>query len=301
MLDIKALCRDYNIPFIESGHHHTHQGWIQLHCPRCTNGTSGWHMGFSLTRGNFSCWRCGGLRTWDVLCQLLRSEDSARKALAKYRTEGQRPDSASEPKPRPKTLWTPRDLGALEPPHKKYLQRRRFDPERLEEEWDLQGTRHLSGEWNWRVVFPIYDQKEKNVAWCGRSIDDTVRPKYKMSDKEDMLDDPQRMLYGIHRVRDLVVIVEGPADVWRLGPGAVATLGMDWWTEQAFQLKEFPRRAVVFDPQPKAQYRARQLAEWLGMYDGETEIVTDLPCDPGSLPQDEADQLMKELSGKGLD
>jgi hypothetical protein len=92
------------------------------------------------------------------------------------------------------------------------------------------------------------------------------------------------------------VFVEGATDVWRLGVGAVAVLGIDWKKEQVAILKNFSRRFVMFDPEPLAQKRAEKLAESLSLYGGETEVITGLKCDPGDLPQDEADQIMKELS-----
>lgn len=92
-----------------------------------------------------------------------------------------------------------------------------------------------------------------------------------------------------------MVIVEGPTDVWRLGPGAVATLGVDWTVEQALQLKDYSRRYIMFDPDSPGQRRAQGLADWLGMFDGETELIEEMSSDPGGLPQAEADQIMKEL------
>ena len=293
MLDIRAFCHDYNISLIEEGHHHCHQGWIQIHCPCCTNGTHGWHLGFSLTRGSFNCWRCGSHRVWEVLCKLLRDENTARIALGKYRTDS--PRIARKQEPKKKTLWTPPDIGPLKRAHYKYLWKRNFDAMGLEETWELKGTKYLSEEWNWRICFPIRDRTERIIAYGGRVINDETKPKYKLSDKENILIDPSEMLYGIHLARDAAVIVEGPTDVWRMGPGAVATLGIDWKPEQAVILKDFSRRYVMYDPEPQAQKRAEELAEWLGMYSGITEIITGLDTDPGKLPQSEADDIMRNL------
>ena len=296
MIDFRALAAEYGIPVIDSGHHHCHEGWLQTHCPFCSGGTSGWHLGFSLERGNFNCWRCGTHQTLEVLAQLLHGEQTARSAMGRYYSQ-----EVSSPPPkaktRRKTLWTPPSLEPMKKAHREYLRRRRFDPDKLEEEWGLSGTRHLSGLWNWRVVFPIEDRQGRRVAFGGRSIRDETKPKYRLSSNEQMDCDPHELLYGIDRVEgDSVVIVEGPADVWRLGPGAVATLGIDWKTQQALQLKRFPNRAIMFDPSPDAQRRATALAEWLGMFKGWTEVIDGLPCDPGDLDQEKADQIMRELT-----
>ena len=297
MFDIRSFCQDHSIPIIDGGHHHSHQGWLQIHCPFCTNGTYGWHLGFNTDKGNFNCWRCGSHKVWDVLIQLLGSKEEAYKTLQKYQTESIRQIKA--PSPRKKTLWKPPGLCPMSSQHKKYLSNRGFDPERLEEEWDLRGTQHLSGEWNWRIVFPICDKDGSPEAYCGRSIGKDVKPKYKMSDNEDILVNPKQLLYGIQHAQDFVMIVEGPTDVWRLGYGAVATLGIDWKSEQANILKQFPRRFVMYDPEPEAQRQAHKLADWLSVYKGSTEVISDLTTDPGGLPFREANQIMEEIRNGG--
>jgi hypothetical protein len=179
--------------------------------------------------------------------------------------------------------------------HEKYLIKRKFDPSILKEQWGLQGTTYMSGEWNWRIIFPILDKMGDVVSYGGRAIGEGVHPKYKLPLDEQMKVDPRQLLYGIHKVKNSVVIVEGPADVWRLGPGAVATLGINWKKEQALILKNFPRRFIMFDPEYEAQKEARDLAKWLGMYSGETEIISDISTDPGDMSQEDADALMREL------
>ena len=293
MLDFRAVCEEYRISIIDSGHHHCHEGWLQTHCPFCTDGTHGWHLGFSLEKGNFNCWRCGSHRVWEVLQKLLRTQENARDALYKYQRRGFKPPPKVEP--RQKTLWVPPNMESLGHIHCEYLRKRKFIPEKLEKIWELKGTIYLSENWSWKICFPIYDQTKKIVAYGGRSINDHVKPKIQLSHKEQMIINPSSILYGIHLVKESVVIVEGPTDVWRLGPGAVAVWGIDWKLEQAMILKNYSRRFVMFDPESEAQKRAEKLAEWLGMYSGETELITGLETDPGDLSQREADKIMRDL------
>ena len=294
MLDFQAVCSEYNIPFIDSGHHHSHAGWLQIHCPFCTEGSHGWHLGFSLEKGSFNCWRCGSHKTWDVLCKVLRTEAAARKVWAQFKT-GNHIAVAPKVKTRHKSLKAPSHMDTLQRQHKRYLERRGFVPEELVKEWDIKATCHLSTEWNWRICFPIYNEEERAVAYCGRSINNETKPKYKMSDNEDILMDPRGLLYGIHKAVDFVVVVEGPMDVWRLGNGAVATLGVDWKVEQAVVLKNYKRRYIMYDPEPQAQKKAEELASWLSVYSGITEVIDGLSCDPGDLEPEEAKAIMHEL------
>lgn len=295
MLDIIRLCREKRIPFLESGHHHAHQGWVQLHCPFCTDGNHGWHLGFSLHRGNLNCWRCGSHSAWDWLNRVLRASDRSTVAQVMAEYDNGRRSLPDKLKARKRSIQPPLNSGPMTEVHRRYLRSRGFIPEKLEREWGLMGTSHLSGEWNWRVVAPVHNGLGEIVAYTGRSIDPEVRPKYKTTDNEDMLVDPKSLVYGLHKVRDSVLVVEGPADAWRMGPGAVSLLGIDWKLEQALQLKQFKRKFIAFDPEPEAQKRAEELAEWLGLYGGEVEIIDGLGSDPGDLPQGEADKLMKEL------
>ena len=64
------------------------------------------------------------------------------------------------------------------------------------------------------------------------------------------------------------------------------------------QLKDFRRRFVMLDPDSAGKHRAEQLANWLGMFEGETELIEGLSSDPGDLSQREADKMMKELIGR---
>ncbi len=305
-LNIEKFCQTYNVEYVETGHHHCHQGWVQIHCPFCTNGTHGFHLGFSTTKGNFNCWRCGGHGSWKVVSAVLKTSrgDLIGRAFADCADKGDfafRVQQAREAR----QLVVPPFLKPLGTRHKDYLRSRGYNATKMAGEWDLQGTRHLSGDWSWRVVAPIQDAKGRVVAYVGRTIRN-IKPKYKVSEKEECLVDPKHIIYGIHKASGGgVVVVEGPADVWRMGPGSVALLGIDWKREQASILRRFKRRFVLFDSRDKktgkidrnAQRRARKLANYLAMYAGETEIVDGFETDPGEFTDRYAAKVMKELLG----
>lgn len=60
---------------------------------------------------------------------------------------------------------------------------------------------------------------------------------------------------------DSCIVVEGVTDVWRLGPGAVATFGIKFRPAQVAMLaRHFKTIHVLFDPEPAAQAQARKLA-----------------------------------------
>lgn len=294
MLDFPRLANDKGIPFIDTDHHHVHEGWGQTHCPFCTDGSHGFHLGFNLSSGYFSCWRCGGKSNWEVLKALLPRDD-IKKLIQEYSGRKRR-QRAVKKKIRKRNARKPLKMkGWLRKPHRKYLINKNFDPDKLEEEWSLGSTGPLSLDWKWRIVAPIHNTDGRIVAYTGRTLNDAAKPRWKMSKNEEITEDPKKLLYGIDKIQDRVLIVEGPSDVWRIGPGAVALLGIDWYVEQVHILRKIPHRFIMFDPEPQAQRQARKLASWLAPFPGETEIITGLKTDPGALSQHEADSIVREI------
>lgn len=297
MLDFIRLCREKNIPYITEGHHHCHEGWVQTHCPFCTDGTYGYHLGFSITGGNFNCWRCGSHSPYKYLTFIFKNQNvSIKQIYRQYSTKTASPTIKVAKVRKRKAKQPPNMLPFIPRMHMNYLNKRGFNYKKLEKEWNLGGTENLSGRWNWRIIAPIRNKDNNIVAYAGRALHPDVRPRWKFSKNENMVEDPKKMIYGIEKIpNNRVVIVEGVSDVWRLGPGSVATFGIDWKEEQAAILKNYHYRFIMFDPEPQAQKQAKKLANWLAPFPGETELLVDLKTDPGDMEQKVADKIMEEL------
>jgi DNA primase catalytic core, N-terminal domain len=295
MLDIRKFADKYKIEVTESGHHHIHTGWAQMHCPFCAGGRTGYHLGFSLSTGAFSCWRCGALRFWKVLTALVRHvpEEQLRQAVAGMQTK----DRAYRPPiERLRVISPPPGTSALSEAHKTYLRGRQFDPETLASMWGIQGTGYVGGSWAWRVVFPVRNGAGHTVAWQGRAIGDNVPQRYKNTEDALCLEAPEGLVYGLDMAYgDTALLVEGATGAWRLGPGTLATLGISWNPKQADKLRRFKRRFVLYDPEPLAQKRAREVAEHLGQFPGETEILSGFDTDPGDFPDALARKIRRVL------
>lgn len=301
MLDFITLCRAESFPMLESGHHHCVEGWVQTHCPFCGDGSHGWHLGFSIEHGNMNCWKCGKHTAWEWLKAILPPGAGSRVGmlLKKYKSNVQI-IATKKIVTRGRNAKAPIGLKELSKKHKAYLYNRNFDSDYLESEWGLKGSKHLSMDWNWRIVAPIRDIDNRIVAYTGRTLSSSVKPRWKMTKDSEMSTDPKKLIYGIEKVNPDkgVLIVEGPSDVWRMGPGAVGLLGIDWQVEQAGLLRQFKRRFILFDNQDVAQKRAEELGRWFAGLPGETEIITGIKSDPGDLNPAEADNIMKELGLK---
>lgn len=287
MGNLRTILQANHVAMLTSGHHHCRPGWIQLHCPHCSGGRSGWHLGFNPATGAWSCWRCGALKFWDIVPDVLRMDTKAvKQLLAKENPATRTIRPPRIPTVRKPTLKPPDNAGPLAAVHKQYLEKRGFNPDQLEKDYNLLGTRHLGGEWAWRIIIPVCNLDKRLVAYQGRTIGN-AQPRYKMTADKDCLDDPDTMIYGIDKVPgDTVIVVEGCPGVWCVGRGTVGTFGIDWKLPQVNRLRRFKKRFVLFDPEPKAQDRARELAQALSMFPGTTEILSGFDTDPGEFPPD---------------
>jgi hypothetical protein len=293
MIDFNRLCKERHIQFMESGHHHSHEGWIQVHCPFCTDGSHGWHLGFSIEKGNMNCWRCGSHNLKKYLSAVIKGV-SALEIIRLYTLNNHIPINKKD-KTRRKKAIAPPQIEPMKTCHRKYLVHKKFNPAVVGDEWELKGTIGFSGEWNWRIIASIKNSSGEVTGYAGRALNDEMKPRWKFSRSDEMSCDPKKMIYGIEKAKDRVLIVEGISDVWRMGPGAVGLLGIDWKEEQAAILKKYEFRYIMFDPESIAQKKAQELANWLAPFPGETEIISGLKTDPGDLNQAEADNIMIEL------
>lgn len=173
---------------------------------------------------------------------------------------------------------------------------------RLESIWGLRGIGRLGGRLAWRIWAPITLNRE-TVSWQTRRINDEVGGKRWLSANPEQEAVPLReLIYGLDHVRHAALICEGLSDCWRLGPGAVACLGMGGITEaQIAALSTIPIRAVCFDDEPRAQIEAAKLASRLAEMPGETyrvELVDGSSgMDPGEASYKKIKRLRAEILG----
>lgn len=292
MFDVKSFFQAYGIEYKTEGHKHCRPGWIQTECPFCI-GNPGYHLGYELSNGWWNCWRCGYHKTWDVLIALLGSKKLAKDALHKFQTIDV---IENKVKIRGKKLELPIGLQPLTKRAQAYLEHRKFDPDLLETLWKLQSTGNI-GPHKFRIYIPIYLQGHV-VSWQCRDITEKSNVRYLGQSQDKEILSNKETLYGIDSVTgDSCVVVEGVTDVWRLGPGAVATFGVKYTSAQVKMLiKRFKRIHILFDPpDPQAQIQAEKLANTLSKFGREAVLWNvDSDVDPGDMEQDDADAFMRD-------
>ena len=263
-------------------HHHVSSAWLGVDCPSCSPGSGRFRCGLHPEWLVATCWSCGPLRLGEVLAELTGLHPAeCRKRL------GRAEHTATE-RPQGRLLLPPNK--PLTRRHRDYLECRGFNAPELERLWDLRGIVYHP-RLAWRVLIPV-QHRGKIVSWTTRATGENARRYISANAREEAVP-IKHCLYGDSYVRHAAVVVEGPADAWRVGPGAVALLGTAYTRFQVAQLARYPTRVICFDGEPEAQRKAEQLCHELASHPGKTENVMLDAADPGSASPREIKRLRR--------
>jgi hypothetical protein len=288
MTDLRGVLRTLGIPFWESGQSSlVTSGWYGIKCPYCDNGKNKPGLGVHARTLKTSCWRCGPRG----LAKALADASGQPYRVVRELLGGVVPEQPLDPVKG--KLVLPDGLEPLGPLHRDYLAGRGFDPDHVAELWGLKGIGSGHGVMSWRVYIPIRNAQGQQVSWTTRAIGDKIPHglRYRGASAEQSLVPRSECLFGIEHVRSSCVVCEGQMDVIAVGPGAVCTAGVGFSRAQILTIAEIPTRCIVFDSEPSAQKRAKELASRLSLYDGETHIATVSGPDPASSPKEDLQEL----------
>jgi len=285
-MKLTDILSQLNIEYKTEGqHHHCRPGWIQLDCPFCGKNSHKWHLGYSLEDNYLNCWRCGSHPLVETLMEITGYSHTKCKRILK----DIKPAKIKKKKPKGR-LIIPKGVGPLLTVHKQYIESRGFFWEEIRKLWDVRGI-GIANRLSWRIFIPIFYHR-KMVSWTTRSISNSskVTRYISASTKEESI--PHKsLLYGEDFAQQYIIITEGPFDVWRIGPGAVATLGTGYSAEQIIRMTRYPKRVICFDTEKEAQKRAKKLWDDLSVFPGETYNIQLDAKDPASAKAKEIKQL----------
>ncbi len=288
-IDMEKLLTASNIPFKTAGDVHCSEGWLQLQCPYCNDGK--YHLGWNILGQHFNCYACGSHSTWNVLSLLLhRPVAYIRNYVDKFPL-----DKTAVPM-RKRELSGECKLPAgstnLSKVHKRYIAERGFIPEKMVELYNVTGTPAYApiGQ---RIIIPIYWDGIL-VSWTARNITDD-EPRYLKCPKDREALPSRSVLYGWTNTLKKAVVVEGIFDAWRLGPGAVSTMGLGFSPEQVELLSNLNKVYILFDNDKPAKRRSMDMAKRLCTITDVEILELSSYADPAELPQHKANKLMKEL------
>ena len=309
-LDVIALLNHLGISYSLSGKNVT-QGWVEVNCAFCYD--AGNHLGINLTSKMFSCWICresGSILKYVQRVAGLNKRDSI--ALIKKFLTGKIVEyeyQSSENKRADVTLPS-HILKSPLPVHSEYLRERRFKPNELEMFFNISYTGQISKyvtterviNFNYRIIIPIFING-KLVNFTARDVTGQAEEKYKNCPTDDTLITTKDCIYGYDNiVDDVAVIVEGPTDVWRLGPGAIGLFGIKYTRHQLNLLyqKGLKKAVVFFDNEPTAQRIADKLAKEIGSFIPDVSILApdDSITDPGEMTKKQVRELWRMVHDK---
>lgn len=286
-MNVTELLREYNIPNKSYGQHeHARIGWVQIDCPWC-NVRDHYRLGINLTHHYCNCWACGSHSLISVLTEITRKPAKTFQTVlgSLVRERGDPPERGK--------LVVPGSVGPLLPQHRRYLKGRGFDPEKLKKLWGIQGI-GIASRLSWRIFIPVIYHGEV-VSWTTRSISNDVNLRYISAKPEEEKLRRSSLLFGEDYCRHSVIIVEGPLDAMKIGPGAVATMGLSYSRAQLLKMSKYSLRIVCLDSDREAQKRARKLCKTLEVFPGETLNVVLNSKDPGEATKREIKKLRELL------
>jgi len=258
MFDFVTFARDFYINTTNNPKV-TSRNWIGTRCPFCVPADTDFHLGFSLEKGNFSCWKCKRHSKWEVVAALTHeSRKNVKAIIDKYETDQVYHLDLSEDKVRAKKVELP-DKG-LTKTERKYIRSRGFSPSYLVNTYKVRGG-GLAGRWKYRIILPVLNRKGRILTATGRSIVDSMEPRYLDTPEEYTVTPTRETLFGLHLLpdSDRVIVVEGPLDQIRVGPGSLATFGIGVSPKQVALLSKFKHIFIAFDGEKLAQDSAYKL------------------------------------------
>lgn len=291
-MDITDLLSEHNVPFKKEGEHeHVRQGWVGIDCHQCSRGWGHYRLGYNIAHGYCSCWVCGSIPLREVLQEILGvshgkagyyiSQIVKRKVKQTEKVKGH--------------VKLP-EAGELLDIQRDYLINRGFDPLEIESLWGVKGI-GLHHRLAWRLLIPV-TLNGKIVSWTSRSVDPNAKTRYITASPKEESYPIKSLLYGQDLVHGgTIVVVEGPTDAWKIGPGAVATMGAKVTQAQIKKIGNYPNRYICLDATNDAQRQARKLSRRLSLFPGQTKnIKLTSAKDPGDASPEEIKQIRALLS-----
>ena len=290
MFDAVSFCQDHGIEYWLEGSKNVSSGWIGLQCPFCDDRSN--HLGIELNTGRTVCWKCGSKPLWKVI-KVLTNEKDPNDAIDRYSWGTERNIRST------RTDINEIDVTGIKPlsdPFRDYLKKRNFDPDYIENKYDLRYGEPFSKE-RYRLIIPV-KYMGKNVSYQTRRIFDDKSMRYKNCKIEESVIQNKEICYNLDNCKKRVAIgVEGITDVWRIGDDCFATFGTEFTPKQLLVLKDhFNKIFWLYDPTKEAREKALKASYILSAMGIETEIVgVEGIDDPGSMKECEVVELRKEL------
>ncbi|MFA5396361.1 MAG: hypothetical protein WC346_10175 [Methanogenium sp.] len=286
--DIIRYLQDRNVVITYSGKN-VSRGWIGINCIFCIDPSN--HLGINLQSKAFSCHKCAEKGN---AIQFIQAMDGVSTSVA-ISIMKQYEGGAFVPAEKHYQEKVKMPIGASKKFHEnhlRYLEYRRFNPDRVIKEYDLFATGPI-GDYKHRIIIPV-KFNNRLISFVGRDITGQAQIPYKNSSENYSIKDVKQSLYNMDSVLlNRAVIVEGIFDAWRIGDGAVATFGTKYTREQLRLLKGLKQVFVLYDAD--AIPIAHKLAYDLTSLVRQVEVLELSEGDPDNLTDDDVRALRKDI------
>jgi len=310
-LDVLSLFDAIGVNYATSGKNVT-EGWVNINCSFCFD--HGNHLGVNLTSKNFSCWICresGGI--FKLVQKLTGFSNSAvGRLINEHIKDSYQSYYVPETRRKFQVELPTRCLDNPKKIHREYLESRNFNHKELERNFGIKYTSQISSflrsdgkrsNFSYRIIIPIM-MNGKLVNFTARDVTGRADNKYKNCPNDDVVFHTKDCIYGFDLAGkgtflDMAVFVEGPTDVWRIGPGAFGLFGLKYTENQirAIYQKELKKAYILFDNEPKAQEIAGVFAKEIGAFIPEVFVIEPEGfSDPGSMNKKQLREL-KQIMG----
>jgi DNA primase len=305
-MELKELFDEYDIKYWESGKN-VSNGWVNIQCPFCDDSSN--HLGIRLKDLRVHCWKCGG-KSIIKLCQRLFDDvtpSEARQRALSIESYGYTAQTGQDKNRKIDTEFfekggvrVPKEATVHMPRlHREYLQMRNFKPFQIARKYKLKAI-YNTGRYAFRIFIPIY-VGGKLKSFTTRDVTGYGDPPYLHAMPEDSLIKAKHLIYNVDNIsaKREAVLVEGVADVWRLGDNAIASLGTKLSSEQFVEINKLDlnKLFILFDNDRAGNRNKKKVAAELAPLVKAVEIVTvpEMLSDPGELPTADAEVLMRHL------
>lgn len=298
--DVKEYLDSRGIDYDESGKN-VQEGWLGIQCLWCEDDSN--HLGIDLDSKGINCWRCPVKGTVIKLimkvdhCSFAESLRVVKKFSHITALSDRRSSGTTQMPQAPERLELPSiSENQLLKIHRDYLTSRNFDPDFIFTKYKLRCNGPV-GDFALRLIIPFYN-RNRLVTFTTRDVTGKARIPYIHCSKLKSILHPKQTLYNIDSVQDTALVLEGVFDVWRLGDGAVGTMGDKWTPQQLVLLKNLKRCFIMFDTEDEAQENAERLAYNLSITVPDVHVLGLEDGDPADISPEDAKLIRKEIFGK---
>jgi DNA primase len=292
--DTIKFLNDFDIQYSTSGKKVT-KGDVQLQiCPFCH--ADGYYFGMGVVKERYHCWLCdkGGKNITFIVAKLLNTSYNKAKEITSNYGGIETFEATEERSPASEVKIA--GMTALQPIHTNYLIKRGYDPKLLEMKYRIGGC-HIIGRFPYRIVIPVFENDQMITA-TSRDVTDQQTERYLSLSIEESVVNIKESVYNIDScIKENILIVEGPFDVWRIGGCTVSMFGTALNHCQVCRiLAKGPKRVyILFDNEEQAQINANKLAACFAPLVPHVEIIEIAEKDPGELTPGKALEIKNEL------